>query len=199
MLVRGHQVDALRLLAMHDRTGNEESAPATAQTLERIYRQHVGYVYRVVQRFGMQSTEAEDATQEVFMVVHRRLADFDFQHGAMRSWLFAIARGVAANRRRSNKRRLTVVPPTSTAAQGPSPEQHTGHREVLRHVGTFLAKLPPKQREVFELIDIEGLRGPEVSELLQTKINTVYTRLRLARTAFKDYAQSLVQELGTNR
>ena len=64
-------------------------------------------------------------------------------------------------------------------------------RQTLERVGNFLTTLPPHQREVFELIDIEGMRGPEVSAALGVNINTIYTRLRLARQAFKRFAGTL--------
>lgn len=161
--------------------------------VEEVYRDHVGYVFRLIQRFGVHANEIEDATQEVFVIVHRRLPEFDAARGSVRTWLFAIARRVAANRRRASQRRLRVVPPTpAKAADGrPNPEQSARQRQVLEQVGRFLETLPPEQREVFELIEIEGLRGPEASDVLEVKLNTVYTRLRLARLAFKAFAGRL--------
>lgn len=157
----------------------------------------MAYVFRLVQRFGVGADEVEDATQEVFVIVHRRLPEFDPQRGSLRTWLFAIARGVAANRRRSTQRRLRVLPPATKAATDarPNPEQQTRQRQVLAKVGTFLDTLPAEQRDVFALIEIEGLRGPEASEALGVKLNTVYTRLRLARHAFKQFARRLEPEL----
>lgn len=158
-------------------------------TFEQVYRRHVGYVFRLIRRFGVPASELEDATQEVFLTVHRRLVDYDPERGTMRTWLFGIARGVAANRRRSVQRRLRVVPPLETDASDrtPDPEQQTRNRQVLALVGRFLASLPEEQRVVFELVEIEGLRGPEASEALGINVNTAYTRLRAARLAFKRY------------
>lgn len=164
--------------------------------VEQVYRDHVAYVFRLVQRFGVEAGEVEDATQEVFVIVHRRLHEFDGARGSLRTWLFAITRRVAANRRRASQRRLRVVPPAPAKATDarPDPEQCARQRQVLERVGQFLSTLPAEQREVFELIEIEGLRGPEASEALGVKLNTVYTRLRLARLAFKAFAGRLDPE-----
>jgi len=179
--------------------GSEDS-DSDLLDVEQVYRAYVSYVYRLILRFGIGRDEVEDATQEVFIIVHRRLPDFDTNRGSMKTWLFAIARGVAANRRRGRQRRLRVVQPGEGAGESkgrdarPGPEQQLGQRETLERVGRFLATLPPHQREVFELIDIEGLRGPEVSEALGVNVNTVYTRLRQARQAFKRFAGTLKSE-----
>ncbi len=181
-------------LAAHQRPSGQAQAPLD---VEQVYREHVAYVFRVVQRFGVGTDEVEDATQEVFVIVHRRLPEFDPQRGSLRTWLFAIARGVAANRRRSTLRRLRVLPPATKGATDarPNPEQQTRQRQVLAQVGRFIEMLPAEQRDVFALSEIEGLRGPEVSEALGVKLNTVYTRLRLARQAFKQLARRLEPEL----
>jgi RNA polymerase sigma-70 factor (ECF subfamily) len=180
------------VLRPHVQHGSEDPDPAELD-VEQVYRMYVGYVFRLIQRFGVTADEVEDATQEVFIIVHRRLPDFDPERGTLRTWLFSMARGVAANRRRGRERRLRVVLPGEARDrdQRPSPEQQVRHRETLERVGHFLTTLPPHQREVFELIDIEGLRGPEVSEALGVNLNTIYTRLRLARQAFKRFAGTL--------
>lgn len=176
-----------------------QGSSTTPLGVEQVYREHVGYVFRLIQRFGVGQDEVEDATQEVFIIVHRRLSDFDPSRGSMRTWLFALARGVSANRRRGRERRLRVVEQPCEGRERdrrPTPEQRLGQRETLERVGRFLATLPAHQREVFELIDIEGMRGPEVSQALGVNINTIYTRLRLARQAFKRFAGTLDAEGG---
>jgi RNA polymerase sigma-70 factor (ECF subfamily) len=176
-----------------------EQAEPSAGTLgfEGVYRRNVGFVFRLLKRFGVHPAEVEDAAQEVFMIVHRRLAEFDATRGTVRSWIFAIVRGVSANRRRSNERRGRVMPPAPPASDGRTdPEQRARQRQVLALVDRFLQTLSAEQREAFELVDIEGMRGPEVSQLLEVKVNTIYTRLRAARLAFKDYLERHGAEIG---
>ncbi len=153
-------------------------------SLEALYRAHAGFVWRAVRRMGIPEAAAEDVVQEVFLVARRRLPDYEGR-GAPTSWLYAIARGVAANHRRGQaraERRLRVVPPPSPTS---SPEDAMGRADAVVLVRRALAKLPADQREVFVLVDVEGMRGPEVAQALRLNLNVVYSRLRLARRKFE--------------
>jgi RNA polymerase sigma-70 factor (ECF subfamily) len=189
--------------------------------LAELYRKHAGFVWRSLRRFGVADEALEDVVHEVFMIVRRRLPEFDRRAApttpgaapttpgaapttpgaapttpgaapttpgaAPTTWLFGIARGVAANVRRSRARaeaRHRLVP---LGEAPPDPEQAALRAEALACVAEFLGDLDPHQREVFELVDIEGLRGPEVAELLATNLNVVYSRLRLARRKFEAF------------
>ncbi len=165
------------------------STPPTASprpTLAQLYRAHAGFVWRVVRRMGIDDAAAEDVVQEVFLVARRRLPDYEGR-GAPTSWLYAIARGVAANHRRGEaraQRRLRVVSgPTPVA----SPEEVVGRADAAQQVRRFLAQLDPDQREVFVLADIEGLSGPQIAKALGIKLNVGYSRLRLARRKFERF------------
>lgn len=163
------------------------SRPGTpVPPLGELYRRHADFVWRVLRRFGVPDEALEDVVHEVFMIVRRRLPEFD---GAVEptTWLFAIARGVASNVRRGRARaeaRAHLVPVSDPP---PAPDQAIERAEAIACVAAFLAELDPDQRRVFELVDIEGLRGPEVAELLATNLNVVYSRLRLARRKFEAF------------
>ncbi len=149
--------------------------------LAELYRAEASFVWRTVQRFGVPTEQADDAVQEVFLVARRRFADYDPQIASPRGWLFGIARGIAANLRRTAARatRKLVVVDAPVAVDSP---EHTLERvQAAARIAAFLDGLDAKQREVFELVDIEGLRGPEVAELLGIDLNAVYSRLKLAR------------------
>lgn len=160
--------------------------PARPLGLAELYRAHAGFVWRSLRRFGIPDEALEDLVHDVFMIARRRLADFDGRAAAT-TWLYGIARNVAANARRARVRadhRRGLAPVPSAAAD---PEQSLERARALAWVGDFLAGLDPDQRQVFELVDIEGLRGPEVAELLGANLNVVYSRLRLARRKFEDF------------
>jgi len=176
--------------AAKSRLGRTRAQDERAQ-LGRLYREHADFVWRVLLRFGIPEAQAEDVAHEVFLVVGRRLSDYD-PSAPFRAWLYGIARGVAANARRSRERRdnrLRVVEPPPTP---PSPEEHVERSQAAALVEQFLEALPPAQREVFVLVDIEGMSGPEAARALGDKLNSVYSRLRLARTRFRQFAAQAV-------
>lgn len=167
-------------------------------TFEAVYREHVGFVWRSLRRFGVLEAEIEDAAHEVFMVVHRRLAEFDGE-AAISTWLFAIARGVASNRRRSAHRRERRHELAPEPAAVVDPAQQLERARAVAAVERFLAGLPTEQRVVFELFEIEGLRGAEISAAIGLNINTVYTRLRAARQRFAEFlAEHQARERGAS-
>lgn len=177
--------------------GVSQSAPSARPrpTLADLYRDHSGFVWRVVRRFGIDDASAEDVVHEVFLVARRKLPEYEGR-GAPTSWLYGIARGVCANVRRStdrSRRRLELVPSPTPAA---TPEDMLDHRGAHALVLEFLDSLPAAQRRVFELADVEGMRGPEVADALGQPINSVYSRLRLARARFQEFlsARGMLEE-----
>ncbi len=153
---------------------------------DAVYRAHVGFVWRTIRRLGVAEAEIEDAAHEVFLVVHRRLPEFDGQ-AAITTWLYAIARGVASNRRRSAQRREQRDELAPAPAPSVDPGEQLERARAAEAVARFLDGLPVEQRVVFELFEIEGMRGAEISEAIALNINTVYTRLRAARQRFAEF------------
>ena len=160
---------------------------------DAVYRANVALVWRYLRRAGVPESMVEDATQEVFLIFHRRRDEF---RGAssVRTWLLGIARGVAANVRRGRQRflrRLASRRATPDLREIEDPEQRAARIQAHALVEAFLDTLSEPQREVFELIEIEGLKQREVAELLELSINTVGSRLRAARAAFATYVAGL--------
>jgi RNA polymerase sigma-70 factor (ECF subfamily) len=171
---------------------------APVPTLAELYRAHASFVWRSLRRFGIPEEALEDVVHDVFMIARRRLPEFDGQ-AASTTWLFAIARGVAANFRRARTRadkRRELAP---VGRPPPDPELALERSRAIAWIGEFLAGLPAEQREVFELVDIEGLRGPEVAELLGQSVNVVYSRLRLARRRLEAFIDARIGNEGGSR
>ncbi len=162
---------------------------ATNWTLsfDAVFRDEHDFVWRTLRHYGVPDAGLDDATQDVFVVVHRRLADFDGR-APLRSWLIGIARRVASRHRSrtaAQARReapLGVVEPSSG---DPGPHSGAIRVEAADFVTTFLDGLAPKLRVVFQLCEIEGMSAPEVGDVLGIPVNTVYSRLRLARARFE--------------
>lgn len=156
-----------------------------APTVAEVYRAHADLVWRAVQRLGVPPAEAEDVVHEVFLVVQRRLPEFDGR--ALTSWLYAICRGVAANYRRGRTRATRRVEQVEPPPPPPSPEDTARDREAAAVVETFLAGLDDETRAVFELADVEGLSGPEVARALDIDLARVHARLKTARRRFNAF------------
>jgi RNA polymerase sigma-70 factor (ECF subfamily) len=158
-------------------------------TFEEVYERHLRFVWRVLRASGLPEALVEDAVQDVFMVVHRRLPEFEYRSD-IRTWLFRIARWVISGERKRLKRTPQHDPvddevreQVRDAAAGPH-EQAT-RREALRTLERILNQMDPDKRIAFLLMDIEEMKATEVAELLEISVNTASSRLRLAREQFK--------------
>jgi RNA polymerase sigma-70 factor (ECF subfamily) len=147
-----------------------------------VYREHVDYVWASLRRLGVFERDLEDVTHEVFLVVHRRLDDYD-RARPLRPWLFGIAARVASEQRRKAARRREVIgdaeAPAATDAS--SPESSAMRRQAIALVRGALDRVDDDARAVFLLVDLDGTPVPEAATALGIPLNTAYTRLRRAR------------------
>ncbi len=153
--------------------------------LDRAYKQHFAFVWRSLARLGVPPAALDDATQDVFIIALRRAAEFSGR-SSYRTWLFGIAANIAREQRR-NAQRTQHEPldqALSSASAERSPLEQASDAQALRFVERFLATLDDAQREVFILSELERMPSPEIAEAVGAKLNTVYSRLRLAREAF---------------
>jgi RNA polymerase sigma-70 factor, ECF subfamily len=159
-----------------------------------VYEAHASFVFRTLRALGVAADSVDDAAQDVFVVVHRRLPEFDGS-SAIKPWLYAIARRVAHDHRRTLKRKGNHEPLSDTVREeGPGPMERAARSEGLEMLEAILNQLDDDRREVLVLSEIEQLSSPEIAEMLNTNLNTVYSRLRRAREAFD---KALQRRLGT--
>ena len=164
------------------------SDPATPPLdFQELYQAHVGFVWRVLRRFGVPAADLADALQEVFVVVYRRLPDFEGR-SQVTTWLYRIALRTARDRRRRAHLRREVLEPSALDVAQVSctaPDDCLQQQRDLALLDEALESLSMKQRTVLTLFELEELSGEQIAEVLQIPLATVYSRLRLARTAFK--------------
>jgi RNA polymerase sigma-70 factor (ECF subfamily) len=156
-------------------------------TLEEIYARYADFVWRCLRRQGVPPDDAADAIQEVFLSVHRTLDAFE-RRSSLRTWLFTICRSVARDRRQRAYRRLEVA--QSDALSDRIDERADAaarleHNHRLSLLETILGHMDADLRDVFVLFEIEDMTGEEISEALSIPPGTAYSRLQLARKAFK--------------
>jgi RNA polymerase sigma-70 factor, ECF subfamily len=156
-------------------------------TFQHVYDEHVAFVWRSLRRLGVPESSLKDAVQDVFLVVHRRLADF-VERAKITTWLFRISMRVARDYRRRAHVRRELLDDSSFDAR-PDPDADTeaalGRREDLVLFDAALDKLDLDQRAVFILFELENMTGEQIAEALEIPLGTVYSRLRLGRQAFK--------------
>lgn len=150
----------------------------------QIYDREFNYVWHSLRRFGVWDRDLEDAAHDCFVVIHRKLHEFD-QDRPLKPWLVGIAFRVASDFRRRAQHRRELV---SDEVEAVDPTQNAEHlvdaqqrRALVREA---IESLDEDKRAVFVLHEIEGHTMPEVAEVLEAPLNTCYSRLRLARERF---------------
>ncbi len=150
-----------------------------------LYAEHFQFVWRCLRGLGVSASQLEDATQDVFVVVHQRLHTFEGV-APLRTWIFGIVRRIAYRYRRTAARKPSSAPFEQEAASGePGPLECLQEVQAASFVDDFVRTLDDRKREVFVLGVLEGLAIPEVAEALSVPLNTAYTRLRRARAEFR--------------
>ena len=155
-----------------------------AQDVAKVFAEHADFVWRSLRRLKIAQFDIDDALQEVFLVVYRRVSDYE-DRGTMRAWLFSISRQVARHYHRAAGRTERRLRRLVLDHDRPDAEEVAARREAEEMVTKFLDELDENHRLVFHLADIEGLTAPEIAAALGVKLNTVYGRLRSARKRFE--------------
>lgn len=151
-----------------------------------LYDRHVAFVWRSLLRLGVPESDVADAVQDVFVVVHRKLGEFEGRSKTT-TWLFGICMRVASDRGRLARVRhelLTTSPP-AVADGGADAAELLDRRRAREALDAILERMPDEQRVVFVLFELEGMTGEAIAELLDVPVGTVRSRLRLARDEFE--------------
>lgn len=175
-----------------DRSGAQIALDNRAQEslddrVVRLYDEYFDFVYRSLKRLGVSSASLEDAAQEVFIVVHRRLESFE-ERASIKSWIFAITLRIAKNYRRKDAKERIHVNESDAHLICPrgTPEEAHANARAGEMVIRLLEGLDDEKRAVFVLAELEDVPAPEIAIALGLPLNTVYSRLRLARVAFEE-------------
>jgi RNA polymerase sigma-70 factor (ECF subfamily) len=144
------------------------------------YREHYAFVWRLVRHLGVPGPAADDAVQDVFVVVSRRAEEYRAD-SSLRAWLTTIARFVVRDHRKSWRRRLRRLQAIGRAWSDRVDDGAIERADAARLVRELLDSLPEDQRLVLVLSDLEGWTAPEIAQALELSVNTVYSRLRTAR------------------
>jgi RNA polymerase sigma-70 factor (ECF subfamily) len=154
-------------------------------SFESVYRTWFPEVARGVRARGANEADVEDVTQEVLIIVRRKLDQFDGRNLA--GFLFRITERTVRDHRRSTWiRRLFRDPSPLSELTGPEVDgadamEERERRKVLERI---LARMSEKRRTTFVLFEIEGYSGEEIAQIQSLPVDTVWTRLYHARKDF---------------
>ena len=173
-----------------DRASDDDRGQARA--FDVIYERYAPFVWRSVCRLGVPEHAADDVLQEIFLVVHRRLADFVDREETV-PWLYAIVIRVVRQYRRTTRRKspteapgVGIVDPDSLVdGRRPSPPKMAEREQAIRTLYAVLDEMNDERREVFVLSELEQFSAPEIAGATSTNVNTVYWRLKTARQEFE--------------
>jgi RNA polymerase sigma-70 factor, ECF subfamily len=177
-------------------SSSAKAAAAAAMTRPRpaladLFRDHARFVWRVLLAHGVRKSDVNDATQEVFIVVHRRIDDWDPEQASARAWLHAIAIRIAANhRRRAHLRRETSDENLEPQISSADPCRDVERSRLREKLYEILGTLPAEEREVLVLFELQGVPIREIAEIVGSPSRTVYKRLYTARRAVADALRS---------
>jgi RNA polymerase sigma-70 factor (ECF subfamily) len=156
-----------------------------------FYDAHFDFVWRSLRRLGVPEEALDDATHDVFVVALRRQAEFR-RESSIKTWLFGIAWNRARELARRRKRKPEEpLPECLVLPDAADQEQAFLAREAFELLYAALAQLPEERRDVFVMIELEDMSAPEVAAITGAPLNTVYSRLRLARVDFKEAVERL--------
>jgi RNA polymerase sigma-70 factor, ECF subfamily len=171
-------------------------ADTIALDFRRIYEDEVSFVWKRLRRLGVPERDLEDKVHDVFLIAYRRLASYDPER-PIRPWLAGISVRVALDHGRLAYQRREISDDGVNAVDGRrTPDAELERREARDVVLTALCELATEQRAVFVLREIEGFSIPEIAEMLEAPLNTLYSRLRLAREKFFSVVQRLCPREG---
>ena len=173
-----------QLPGVSGRPAVEVSAPVCRETVrptfDEVYEAEFSFVCNSLRRLGASAHDVADLAQEVFVVLLRRLSDYDPAR-PVRPWLFGIALRVLVDDRRLARRKHEVVgvmhdwnDPRTARDGAPAADARDLVLDAMR-------ALDVEQRAVLTLHDIEEFSMPEIAHALSIPVNTGYSRLRLAR------------------
>jgi RNA polymerase sigma-70 factor, ECF subfamily len=163
--------------------------PVEVPSFPRIFSEHARYVWRALLALGVADADVQDASQQVFLVLHRKLTSYDGSC-TLRTFIYGMCLRVASEyRRRRQRAREHPVETLPERAVAASQLTDVATRQALERLEDVLERLPEGQREVFVLFELEELTMAETAQAIGCPLFTAYARLRSAHRA-------LARELG---
>jgi len=165
-----------------------------AEAFRTLFEANYSYVCRSLRRLGIAGRDLDDVAQDLFVTVYRKLPERPTNR-PMRAWLMAFAYRLAANYHRLARHREMPAAGDDLVRHAPVThlEDHAAQDVVLR----ALQAVKLERRPVLIMHEIDGFSAPEIAASLEVPLNTVYSRLRLARREFRRAVEAMYEEVAS--
>lgn len=160
------------------------SIVATSMDFDQVFHRYAGRVSRTLRSLGVDTASVDDATQDVFVVIHAKLGEFEGR-SSLSTWIYAVTYRVAQNHRRKSWFRRHEALSGHEFDLGSDPLDDYARRQAFDFVERFCASLKESKRDAFVLCVLEQRPAPEVVELLGVSPGTLYSRVRAVRADFR--------------
>jgi RNA polymerase sigma-70 factor, ECF subfamily len=165
-----------------DPAATEPHAPLT---LETVYDAYAPFVWRSLQRMGVPEGELEDAMQELFIVVHRKLPTYQESKAKLSTWMFGIGVNIARRHRAKARRRFFLTEPDLEVSPRMDQEAELAQKQESQLMNDLLSRMRPEHAATFVMFELEGMSCTEIADLTGVPVGTVYSRLHSARDQFR--------------
>lgn len=172
---------------MSTSTGAMRSA-STSPAFRELFEAELAFVCRALRRLGVREADLADVAQELFLTVHARYGEYDASR-PVRTWLYAFCIRFASNYRKLARHRGEGL--EDHVARAVDKSEAAAARDLVMRA---LDRLDEDRRVVLVLHDMEGVAAPEIADIVKAPLNTVYSRIRLARSDFRAAVDSLGKE-----
>ena len=156
--------------------------PRSDRAFERMYKRHVGDVYRYALAVMRNPADAEDVTQTTFLNAYRAFVEKGDRPEKPQNWLIAIAHNVCRQRFRQSARRPSEVAFEDDIADTFVAEESPSGEDIRRALG----HLAFNQRAALVMRELEGRSYAEIAEILDVSTSAVETLIFRARRALRE-------------
>jgi RNA polymerase sigma-70 factor (ECF subfamily) len=154
-----------------------------------LFEDHYDSIWRLLRRFGVPASQADDAAQQVFLVLAERIADV--RAGSERAFLFGTALRVATGLRRVARREVPTENADEESSTLPRPDELMDQKRARDALDGVLQQMAGDLRSVFILYELEGFTTPEIADMVEVPLGTAASRLRRAREQFRELVATL--------
>jgi RNA polymerase sigma-70 factor (ECF subfamily) len=184
-------VSSVKPVSSQEPESSAEPAPDNVR-LRIAFENHYDQIWRLLRRFGVPHSAADDATQQVFLILAERMADV--RVGSERAFLFGTAVRLASTLRRTQKRELLTEHADLEASTFPGTDELAHQRRARAMLDAILEQMDVELRTVFVLYELQQFTSVEIAEILHIPVGTAASRLRRARQQFSGFVNQRIVE-----